>query len=69
MFIIKHTSDFIMEANSLNPDQTAPKGAGGSLRSGSIVLRIYILSKYFYKKMRGKLTIVVIGRKTVKDAF
>ena len=34
----KHTSDLIMEANTMNPDQTAPKGA---VWSGSILFAIY----------------------------
>ena len=47
---------FVMEANTMNPDQTAPKGA---VWSGSILFAIKIIK--VHKQMREQTTIIVIN--------
>ena len=53
---------FTMEANTLDPDQTAPSGA---VWSGSILFTKFQASKV-HKQMKEPTTIVVIGGKALK---
>ena len=54
-----HETTFIIEANTMNPDQTAPKGA---VWSGSLLFAI-LATKVHIKQMRMQTTTVVLDGK------